>query len=322
VRDVHQDMMGVTLDIVAQALFGADVSGQAGRIGHAISEMMEEFGHLVGLAARFAPPAWVPTPANRRLRRAVRQVDEVVHRIIAERREALASTAPAPGRQRDLLSLLIDARDEDGRPMSDTQVRDEAVMLFLAGHETTALTLTYALYLLAAHPERQARLKSELDAVLGNSLPDLGSLDRLVYTEHVVLESMRLYPPAWGMAREALHPVEIGGFSFPKGAEFVISPWVMHRDPRFFAQPETFQPERWENDLARRLPKFAYLPFGGGPRVCIGNRFAMMEAKLVLATVVRRFHLETTPDTKIELFPSVTLRPRHGLRLRLGVHPN
>jgi cytochrome P450 len=312
--------MEVTLNIVALALFGADVSGQTGRIGHAISAMMERFGHLVGVAARFAPPAWVPTPANRRLRRAVRQVDEVIHTIIAERRTAATPTAPTA--QRDLLSLLLEARDEDGQPMSDAQVRDEAVMLFLAGHETTALTLAFALYLLAAHPESQARLNAELDAVLGNRNPALGDLDRLVYTEQVVLESMRLYPPAWAIGREALTPVEIGGFSFPKGAEFVISPWVMHRDPRFFAQPEAFQPERWEDDLARRLPKFAYLPFGGGPRVCIGNRFAMMEAKLVLATLVRRFRFQVTDETEVRLFASVTLRPRGGLKLRLAAHPS
>jgi cytochrome P450 len=313
-RDVHQDMMEVTLDIVAQALFGADVSGQAGRIGHALFDLMEEFGKLMGLSARFALPAWVPTPANRRLRRAVRDVDDVIHGIIAERR---ASTA---GDRHDLLSLLIQTRDEDGQPMSDTQVRDEAVMLFLAGHETTALTLTYALYLLAAHPEKQALLKTELDRVLGDRVPALGDLEGLVYTENVVLESMRLYPPAWAMGREALAPVEIAGFSFPKGAEFVISPWVMHRDPRFFNAPETFQPERWENDLARRLPKFAYLPFGGGPRICIGNRFAMMEAKLALATIARRFRFELDPETKVDLFPSVTLRPRGGLKLRLAAH--
>ena len=314
-RDVHQDMMEVTLDIVAQALFGADVSGQAARIGHAISDLMEEFGHLVGLSARFALPAWVPTPANRRLRRAVRHVDDVIHGIIAERRSNPASD------RHDLLSLLIQTRDEDGQPMSDAQVRDEAVMLFLAGHETTALTLTYALYLLAAHPERQARLEGELERVLGARTPALADLEHLVYTENVVLESMRLYPPAWAMGREALGPVEIAGFTFPKGAEFIISPWVMHRDPRFFADPEAFQPERWENELARRLPKFAYLPFGGGPRICIGNRFAMMEAKLALAAIARRFRFELAPETKVDLFPSVTLRPRGGLKLRLAARP-
>jgi cytochrome P450 len=201
--------------------------------------------------------------------------------------------------------------------MSDAQVRDEAVTLFLAGHETTALALTYALYLLAQHPDRQARLAEELDRVLGGRRPALADLERLTYTEAVVLESMRLYPPAWGLARQALTEIEIGGARFPKGAEFVMSPWVVQRDPRSFDTPEAFRPERWEGDLARRLHRFAYFPFGGGPRVCIGNRFAMMEAKLVLARALQRFRFETTPDTTLSLLPSATLRPRHGVRLRL-----
>ena len=217
----------------------------------------------------------------------------------------------------DLLSLLIRARDEAGGKMTDTQVRDEAVVLFLAGHETTALALTYALYLLATHPDTQARLADEVARVLGGRSPGLADLEKLTLTEAVVLESMRLYPPAWGFAREALTPVEIGGFAFPRGAEFVMSPWVVHRDPRNFEDPDAFKPERWQNDLQRRLPRFAYLPFGGGPRVCIGNRFAMMEAKLVLASAVQRFAYEPTSETKVDLFPSVTLRPRAGVKLRL-----
>ena len=176
--------------------------------------------------------------------------------------------------------------------MTDAQVRDEAVILFLAGHETTALALTYALYLLATHPEAQVRLADEIDRVLGGRSPGLGDLDKLAVTETVVLESMRLYPPAWGIGRQAHEPVEIGGYAFPKGAEFVMSPWVVHRDARNFEDADAFKPERWEGDLQRRLPSFAYFPFGGGPRVCIGNRFAMMEAKLVLASAVQRFRFE------------------------------
>jgi cytochrome P450 len=202
--------------------------------------------------------------------------------------------------------------------MTDAQVRDEAVILFLAGHETTALALTYSLYLLATHPECQQRLSGELARVLAGRPPGLGDLERLEYTESVVLEAMRLYPPAWGIAREALAPVEIGGYRFPKGAAFVMSPWVVHRDPKLFEEPDRFRPERWAGDLARRLPRFAFFPFGGGPRVCIGNRFAMMEAKLVLAGAIQRFCFEPTPETSLALFPSVTLRPRHGVRLRLS----
>ena len=318
VRDVHADLMGVTMNIVAEALFGTDVSAEAGHIGRIISDLMEEFGRILGLAARFQPPAWVPTTANRRLRASARKVDEVILGIIAARRRNERGATKDDSTKDDLLSLLIGARDEDGSSMTDAQVRDEAVTLFLAGHETTALALTYSLYLLATHPECQARLVDELDRVLGGRAPALGDLESLKYTDAVVLEAMRLYPPAWAMARQALDDVEIGGFHFRKGAELVMSPWVVHRDPRRFDEPEVFKPERWDGELAQRLPRFAYFPFGGGPRVCIGNRFAMMEAKLVLAVAIQRFRFEVTPETELSLLPSVTLRPRRGLRLRLA----
>jgi cytochrome P450 len=309
-RDVHADMMAVTLDIVAESLFGTDLSADAADIGRIIGELMEEFGKVLGLAARFQPPAWVPTPTNLRLRRTKRRLDALILGIIEARKKSLDA--------RDvLLSLLIRARDEGGGQMTDDQVRDEAVILFLAGHETTALALTFALHLLATHPDAQARLADEVGRVLGGRSPGLGDLDKLAFTEAVVLESMRLYPPAWGIARESVTPVEVAGFAFPKGATFVMSTWAVHRDPRFFDDPMAFKPERWQSDLQKRLPRFAYFPFGGGPRVCIGNRFAMMEAKLVLAAVAQRFRFEPTPETEIRLFPSVTLRPRGGVRLRI-----
>jgi cytochrome P450 len=313
IRDVHEDMMSVTLNIVAETLFGSDVSAEADAIGGAISALMEEFGRILGLSARFQPPAWVPTPVNLRMRASTRRVDEVVLGVIEARRRS-----PGNDERDDLLSLLIRARDEDGGAMTDAQVRDEAVTLFLAGHETTALALTYALHLLAKDPERQARLADELARVLGGRAPGIGDLDDLTTTDAVVLEAMRLYPPVWALGRQALADVEIGGVRFPAGAEFVISPWVMHRDPRFFEEPGAFRPERWAGDLAKRLPKFAYFPFGGGPRVCIGNRFAMMEAKLVLARALQRFRVEATPETELALLPSVTLRPRRPVRLRLA----
>ncbi|MDB4981837.1 MAG: cytochrome [Myxococcales bacterium] len=313
VRNVHDDMMGVTMAIVAETLFGADVSTDTADVGHAIAQLMDDFASILGIAARFQPPAWVPTPVNRRLRVSSRKLDQLVLRMIEQRRRR----ADGDGGE-DLLALLLRARDEDGTTMTDTQVRDEAVTLFLAGHETTALVLTYALYLLAANPETQARLADEIERVLSGRAPALGDLEALTYTDGVVLESMRLYPPAWAIAREATRDVEIGGFAFRKGAELVASPYVVHRDPTNFPEPESFQPTRWENDLARRLPRFAYLPFGGGPRGCIGNRFAMMEAKLVLASLVQRFRFETTPETKVRLSASVTLRPRGGVQLRLA----
>jgi cytochrome P450 len=318
VRDVHHDMMGVTMNIVSEALFGTDLSavaGEASDIGRIIGDLMEEFGRVLGLAARFQPPAWVPTPTNLRLRKNKRRIDQVILRIINARRNSNET-------RNDLLSMLIHARDEDGDQMTDAQIRDEAVILFLAGHETTALALTYSLYLLATNPDCQRKLLDELARVLGDRPPALADLEALTYTESVVLESMRLYPPAWGIAREAVAPVDIGGYRFPKGASFVMSPWVVHRDSKFFDAPESFQPARWDNDLSSRLPRFAYFPFGGGPRVCIGNRFAMMEAKLVLARAIQRFQFDPTPDTDLTLFPSVTLRPRNGVRLRLTARDN
>ncbi len=303
------------MTIVAEALFGAGVAGNTDRVGQAIAEMMEEFSRILGLAARFQPPAWVPTRVNRKLRAAARQIDGLILGIIAERKQ---SHARGETLRDDLLSLLVDARDEDGAGMSDTQIRDEAMTLFLAGHETTALVLTFALYLLSQHPDRQARLGEEVARVLGGRRPTYEDLPALAETELVVLETMRLYPPAWVMARQALTAVEVGGFRFPRGAEFVMSPWVVHRDPKLFPDPDTFNPDRWRDDLAKRLPRFAYFPFGGGPRVCIGNRFAMMEAKLVLAALLQRFRFEPAAETRLELRPSVTLRPRDGLRLRLA----
>ena len=314
IRNVHDDMMAVTMAIVAEALFGTGVAGNTERIGQAIADMMEEFGRILGLAARFQPPAWVPTRVNRKLRASARQLDGLILGIVADRKRRHAQ-GEVP--REDLLSLLVGARDEDGAGMSDTQIRDEAMTLFLAGHETTALVLTYALYLLAQHPDRQARVAEEVGRVLGGRRATFEDLPALAETELVVLETMRLYPPAWVMARQALAPVEVGGFQFPRGAEFVISPWVVHRDPKLFADPDAFDPDRWRDDLARRLPRFAYFPFGGGPRICIGNRFAMMEAKLVLAGLLQRFRFEPAAETRLELRPSATLRPRDGVRLRL-----
>lgn len=314
VRNIHEDMMGVTLRIVAGTLFGADVSASASDLGAVISALMEEFTRLLGLAGRFRPPPWVPTPANRRFRRSASRVEAVILEIIEARRKTIA-VAGTPGG--DLLSLLIAARDEQGGTMTDVQVRDEAMTLFLAGHETTALALTYALHLLACHPDRQARLADELRSVLGDRPPALADLEHLRFTEMVLLETMRLYPPAWALGRRATRPLEIGGYQLPQGAEFVMSPWVVHRDPRRFDEPQAFRPERWEGDLAQRLPRFTYFPFGGGPRVCIGNRFAMMEAKLVLARALQRFRFAAAGPPDLALLPSVTLRPRGPVPLRL-----
>ena len=308
-RNLHEDMMALTLNIVAKLLFGANLAADARDIGTTISALMEDFSGDLGIRS-LTPLAHMPTPRTWRINRRMRHLDRIIYKIIADRRGAAD-----PGH--DLLGLLLRARDEDGSRMTDRQLRDEALTLFVAGHETTALALTYALYLLAAHPEQQQMLAAELAQVLAGRDADLADLERLKLTEAVLLEAMRLYPPVWSVGREALVDVEIGGYRLPKGSTFFMSQWVMHRDPTLFEDPERFRPERWAGDAQRRLPRFAYFPFGGGPRICIGNRFAMMEATLILAVLAQRFSFATTPDSKLDVRPSATLRPGSPVRLQI-----
>jgi len=255
-------------------------------------------------------PAWLPTPRNVRSYFAVRRLDRIIYRIIEERR--------ASGRDAgDLLSMLLNAQDEDGSRMTDRQLRDEAITLFLAGHETTAITLSWTWWLLALHPQVEAKLHAELEAQLAGRAPAMEDLPQLPYLDRVLTESMRLYPPAWGMARMAVEDAEIGGYRIPKGAGISLAQWVVHRDPRWFENPEEFRPERWENDFAKKIPRFAYFPFGGGPRQCIGNSFAQMEAALILATIAQRFRLRLVPGHPVVPMPTITLRPKHGIRVTL-----
>jgi cytochrome P450 len=214
--------------------------------------------------------------------------------------------------------MLMSARDDDGDAMSDVQLRDELVTLFLAGHETTAIALSWTWYLLAHHPLVKDRLVAELFGEMDRRPATVADLPRLPFADAVVKEAIRLYPPAYVLGREALTDCEIGGYPIPAGATLFMSPWVMHRDPRWFASPEKFLPERWLDGLAVRLPRFAYMPFGGGPRICIGDRFAMMEAVLILATIARRFRLERVSDTEVVPFPSITLRPEGGVWMKLS----
>ena len=220
---------------------------------------------------------------------------------------------------KDLLQTLLDAQDEHGARMSDVQLRDEVMTLFLAGHETTSNALTWTWYLLAQNPSVEQTLVAELDQVLAGRRPALSDLPRLPYTEMVVKESMRLYPPAWGIGRRAISDVEVGGYRIRAGTNVFILQWLTHRDPRFFPDPERFDPERWRVDPVRsgRIPRFAYFPFGGGPRVCIGAGFAMMEATLLLATIAQRYRFTLLPDPPVVPFFSITLRPRHGLPMRI-----
>lgn len=307
VRDLHEDLMRLTLGIVAKTLFDAELAGDAEVVGHSLATVMD---HFMGPARWFPLIDYVPLPASRRYWAAIRRIDEVIYRIIRARRESGRDAG-------DLVSRLLAARDDEGKGMTDRQLRDEVVTLVLAGHETTALALFYMFYLLDGSPRVRDRLEAELRDVLGDRAPAAADVPRLKYTEWVVREAMRLYPPAWGIAREALADCEIGGFSVPRGTQLFLPQWLVHRDERWYDDPTAFRPERWDHDLIRRLPRCAYFPFGDGPRVCIGNHFAMMEAVLILATIARRYRLAIEPGEVLQLMPSITLRPRRGLRMRV-----
>jgi cytochrome P450 len=306
-RDIHADMMRVTMEIVSKTLFDVEVEKDVDEIGRSFDLVIRE------IAKRFRRPVkiadWIPLPGNLRYRRGVALLDRLVARVLAERRAA-------PGDRGDLLSMLMAARDEDGRPMSDRQLRDELITLFLAGHETTAIALSWTLFLLARNPGVEETLRREIAEAVGGRLPSAADLPGLRYAEAVVKESLRLYPPAYVVGRESLEDCVVGGYDMAAGTTVYFAPWVLHRDPRHFPQPEAFRPERWLDGSAAKLPKYVYVPFGGGPRVCIGERFAMMEGVLVLVTILRRFRLEMAGPDPVP-FPSITLRPDGGPIMRV-----
>jgi cytochrome P450 len=306
-RDIHRDFMRSTMEIVAKTLFDVEVEADVEEVGTAFDLLIRE------IAARFRRPVkipdWVPTPGNRRYSRGVASLDRLIRRILADRRAH-------PGDRGDLLSMLLAARDDDGQPMSDRQLRDELVTLFLAGHETTAITLSWTFFLLAKNPHVEEVLHREVVEAVGDRLPGAQDLPRLRFAESVVKESLRLYPPAYAVGREALADCRIGEWRIPARSTIYFSPWSLHRDARWFENADEFRPARWLDGSATRLPKYSYIPFGGGPRICIGERFAMMEAILVVATLVRRFRLEMAGADPIP-FPSITLRPEGGPLMRV-----
>ncbi len=310
IRNVHADMMAMALEIVLGTLFGAEAGPEVARVGALLEVAMTEYERRMAGWRRLLP-AWAPTRAVTRVKKAAAELDEILMKIIRARR--------ASGREGDdLLWRLLMARDEDGAKMDDRQLRDESLTMFLAGYETTALAISYALHLISVHGEVANRLREEVDRVLGSRTACVEDLEQLRYADAVIKEAVRLFPPAWSIGREASEDVEIGGYTLPRGSQVVIPQWVIHRDPRWYEDPAVFRPERWLGDLAEDLPRFAYIPFGGGPRVCIGNHFAMMEAVLVLATVVQRFSVFPVAGFRLELSPSVTLRPKRGVSLRVA----
>jgi cytochrome P450 len=308
--EIVQRMTGLTLEIIAKVLFDVDVSADVRCLGEAVAVLSDTAMHEMSTPLRL--PDWLPLPGKRRKRWAMRYLDETIRRIIRERRASKEDKG-------DLLSMLLLAADEegDGQGMTDEQARDEAMVLFLAGHDTTAAALAWVSYLLARHPEVQRRLAAEVRTVLGGREPTADDVARLPYTEAVLKETLRLYPPAWiWFAREAVEDVELGGFTIPRGGIVYVTPWVTQRDPRWFPEPARFNPDRFTPGHTAALPPCAYFPFGAGPRVCVGNAFAMTEMVLVMACLAQRFHLALAPDQgEPELSPLLALRPRGGVWL-------
>jgi cytochrome P450 len=307
-RLVSDDMMNIALGIISKTMFSMEFDEGASIIGEPMEEVMNTA--VRRMRSLLPLPLWVPVEKNRKFKEAVKDLDEVLFRLIGERKQAEAE-------HEDLLGVLMRAKDEtDGLKMDDSQLRDELMTIFLAGHETTANALTWTLHLLSQHPEIQNELYEEILEVTGGGPVKPEHFSRLVCTQNVISESLRLYPPAYVIGRQADEDTEIGGYPVKKGDMILISQYVMHRNPLYYEDPDEFRPDRFKNDFLKTIPAYAYFPFGGGPRVCIGNHFAFMEAVLVLACLARQFKFSTPPgQQEIKAQPLITLRPKHGLRL-------
>jgi cytochrome P450 len=309
--DVSAQMAQLTLAIVAKTLFSADVESEASEIGAAMTAVLQMFRLLLLPFSDVLHK--LPLPSVRRFDRARARLDATIYGLIRERRQSGQDTG-------DLLSMLLLAQDDDARMpedgrLSDEQVRDEALTLFLAGHETTANALTWTWYLLSQHPEVERRLHEEIDAVLGDRAPELSDVPQLRYAEMILSEALRLYPPAWAIGRMAKGPFELGSVEIPAESICILSPYLVHRDARWFPEPEKFDPERWTPEAREARPKFVYFPFGGGARVCIGERFAWMEGVIVMAAIAQKWRLRLEPGQHVEPLPLITLRVKNGLRM-------
>jgi cytochrome P450 len=306
--DVSLEMAKLTLSIVAKTLFSADVEREASEIGAAMTASLEMFDLLVMPFSELLVK--LPLPAVRRFERGRAVLDATIYRLIRERRASGQDTG-------DLLSMLLFAHDEekDGSQMTDEQVRDEALTLFLAGHETTANALTWTWYLLSQHPEVERRLHEELNAVLGGRDPELADVPQLKYAEMILAEALRLYPPAWAIGRMVKSAFSLGDMEIPAKSICILSSYMVHHDARWFPEPEKFDPERWTPEAREARPKFAYFPFGGGARVCIGERFAWMEGVIVMAAIAQKWRLRLAPGQTVEPLPLITLRVKNGLKM-------
>lgn len=306
--DMVSEMMALTFKVAGKTLFNEDVSDDVQTMQEGIARSMEAF-EKVGTSPWALQLERLPLPVMLRFHKARERIDETVYRMIEQHRQA--------GDQGDILSMLLSIKDENGQGLSPVQLHDEVLTLLAAGHETTANALGWTWYLLSQHPEIRARMQQVIDEVLGDRLPTFEDIPRLAYVEQVLAESMRLYPPVWAFDREATCDVEMRDLTIPKGARVIVSQYVTHRDARFYPEPERFDPERWTPEARAGRPKFAYFPFGGGARLCIGEGFAWTEGVLLLATLGRRWEADLVPNHPIELEAAVTMRPRYGLRMIL-----
>ena len=303
--DINQELIALTLRIVAQALFGTDVMESASQVSKSMAFLEESFAKE---SLSLPIPYWLPTPHNLAVNRVLQGLDILVRRIIAEHRSTGRDTG-------DLLSLLLLAQDEDGSQMSDQQLHDEVLTLLLGGHETTANALVWACYLLSQHPEVARKLRDEVDAVLGQRAPTLEDLPRLQYVDQVIKETLRIYPPAWILGRQAMQDVELGGYHVRKGTMVFVSPYVQHHDPRWFEEPEAFRPERFSEENEKKIRAHTFIPFGAGPRACIGSRFTLTEQKVVLTLLAQKCKLTPPPNQRVQMEPLITIRPKGGMSM-------
>jgi cytochrome P450 len=307
--DIVHEMQRLTLGIVSTALFSTDISGDSDEMGGALNDIFAYFNHRS--RTPLSLPAGVPTRRNRRFKQAVQRLDAITYRVIEEHRRGETKSD-------DLLSMLLEARDEEtGEGLSNTQLRDEVGTFLAAGHETTAMTLAWTWYMLSKHPAIEHKLHAELAEVLGGRLPTAADIPQLTYTRMIIQEVMRLYPAAWAMTRVIKNNDKINGYPIKAGTIMVLSPYVTHRHPAFWENPEGFDPERFTPERIAERPRYAYFPFGGGPRQCIGNEFALMEAQLIVAMVAQRYRLHLIPGQKVEPDPIFTLRPSTAVHFAL-----
>ena len=306
---IDDEMMRLTLQVAGQALFSADLTGKASRLGKAFTALSEYVNYR--MMTPFAPPAFFPTAQNRSFKRALRALDEEIYTLIRQRRSQTEEHG-------DLLEMIMQARDADtGEAMTDDQVRNEIAVMMFAGHETTAAVLTWTFYLLSQNPEAERRLHSEVSGALAGRGPQVTDLANMPFNRMVIEEAMRLYPPALGVTRQSIGPDVIGGYHIPANSSVTLVINNVHRDPRFWDNPERFDPERFTPERSANRPHYAYMPFGGGPRLCIGNMFAMTEAQLVLASVIQRYQLRLLPGHPVKAAPIFVMRTSHGLPMTL-----